>query len=126
MSAFASCPRPSASIRRSIGTAVAASAELGRILAARHEWQAAASLLRHAAQIGGGERDPRLLADLAEAELMSGDLAKAEDAARRAYALQRSNGKVAATLARVLAASASAGPEAAIMLAKARRMDPAS
>lgn len=102
-----------------------ASIQLGRVLAAQHRWEAAASLFGHAAHIGGGERDPRLLADLAEAELLSGDTAGAEATARRAYALQRSNGQVAATLARVLAASGSAGREAAAMLAKTRSMDPA-
>lgn len=103
-----------------------AAAMLGRSLAARGEWARAADLLRRAARAPGRERDPRLLAALAEAELAAGQADAAETSARRAYSLQPSNAKVAATLARVLAATGSAEREAAALRAKALRQVPAS
>lgn len=92
-----------------------ASALLGRMLVERGDWRRASLLLAHARQLGQG--DARLLVDLAEAQLALGE--PAEDAARRAYALHRANGRVAATLARV----AQAGEREAL-LAKVRQLDP--
>ncbi len=95
-----------------------ASAFLGRILARRGDWHRASLLFEHANNLRG--EDARLLADLAEARLALGE--PADEAARRAYALQRSNGRVAATLARVLQASEGSSREAQALLAKARKL----
>jgi tetratricopeptide (TPR) repeat protein len=97
----------------------ATSAMLGRILAERGRWREATPLLEWAGRLGGG-RDPRLLADLAAARLMLGNAEAANEAARRAYAQQRGNGRIAAVLARVLQAGAEPSPGADALLAKAR------
>lgn len=54
------------------------------------DWKRARSLLEHLRDTGG-ERDVRLLADLAYAELRSADSAKAEQTAAKAWRLQRSS-----------------------------------
>lgn len=91
---------------------------LGRMQGERGDWTAAASTLGHARLLGGS--DPRLLADLAQAELAAGDASAASEAAQRAYALQRANGRVAAVLARTLAAGEPREAEA--LLVKARQL----
>lgn len=98
-----------------------AAALLGRIVAERGEWPRAAELLRRAAALAGGGRDPRLLADLATAEFMSGQAGAAGEAAQRAYALQRANGRVAAVLARIVHANGDRPEQALALLAKADR-----
>ena len=91
---------------------------LGRMLAERGERERAATVLAHA----GGAGDPLLLADLAQAQLAVGDADTARDAAQRAYALQRANGRVAGILARTLQAG---NPrQAEVLLAKARATAP--
>ena len=70
--------------------------------------------------------DAALLADLAEAELALGETGAAEEAARAAYGLHRSNARVAATLARVLAANEGIDAEKRALLAKASRSSPRS
>jgi len=95
---------------------IPAAAGLGRMLAQRGDWRRARLLLGHATALAGG--DAGLLADLADAELAVGDEAAATRAARRAYSLQRANGRIAATLARVLEVGGSER-EARSLLAKA-------
>lgn len=86
---------------------------------AKGDWRRAYLLLIHARVLGGGERDPVLLADLSRAALEVGDVATAEEAARAAVAAQRSNGATAYALARSLRAN---GNESAaqVMFTKAR------
>jgi Flp pilus assembly protein TadD len=91
---------------------------LGRMLAERGESRRAASVLAQASALGGG--DPLLLADLARAELAAGDADAAREAAQRAYALQRSNGRVAEVLARTLQAGEPRLAE--VLLAKSRAL----
>lgn len=88
---------------------------------ARGEWKRAQVLLAHARAGGGGERDPRLLADLSRAALEAGDVAAAAAAAQAAVAAQRANGGAAYALARTLRAS---GDErgARVLFAKAREL----
>ena len=100
----------------------AAAALLGRMLADRGNWRRSAAFLAHAALLGGGSGDPRLLADLANAQLAVRDREAAAASARRAYALQRTNGRVAAVLARVMQAGQQSPGEAAVLLAKARQL----
>ena len=97
-----------------------ASALLGRLLARRGDWRRASLLLDHARNLCAG--DARLLADLADAELAVGEPAAAREAAGRAYALQRANGRVAATLARVMQAGEGSGREAQALLAKVDKL----
>lgn len=54
------------------------------------DWQRATALLTHLRRTGG-QRDARLLTDLAFAQLRSGDAAAAEETAKAAFALQRSS-----------------------------------
>lgn len=54
------------------------------------DWQRASALLDHLRRTGG-ERDVRLLTDLAFAQLRGGDAAAAETTANKAFALQRSS-----------------------------------
>lgn len=96
----------------------AASAMLGRMLVESGDRERALPLLAHARELRPG--DAVLLADLAELELAGGDAASAAETAREAYRLHRSNGAVAATLARVLAASKGSGSAARLLTAKAR------
>jgi predicted Zn-dependent protease len=95
---------------------------LGRMHAGRGEWGRALVLLGHARRLGGGAEDPRLLADLAQAELSAGDADAARATARRAYTLQRANGRVAEVLARTLQAGEPRPREAAVLLAKVRQL----
>jgi tetratricopeptide (TPR) repeat protein len=97
-----------------------ASTLLGRLLARRGDWPRASLLFAHARSLGAG--DARLLADLAEAELALGEPAAARETASRAYALQRANGRVAATLARVMQDGEGRGREAQVLLAKAHKL----
>lgn len=91
---------------------------LGRMLAEKGEHARAATVLAHA----GGRGDPLLLAALAQAELGAGDPEAARAAAQRAYALQRSNGRVAEVLARTL--QAAEPRQAEVLMAKARSSAP--
>jgi cellulose synthase operon protein C len=99
-----------------------AAALLGRLHAQQGRWSEAAKWLDRAQRLGGGQGDPGLLADLSTALLMSGEPVAAGEAARRAYSLQRANGRAAAALARVMQAADPPAPEAPAMLAKARRL----
>ena len=92
-------------------------AALGRMLAGKDDPKQAAAVLAH-----GGGNDPLLLADLARAQLAAGNTGAAREAARRAYALQRSNGRVAEILARAL--QAGEPRQAEVLLAKARSTAP--
>lgn len=78
----------------------AAAALLGRMLGMEGDWNRAAALLAHA-RLMGGAHDPRLLADLAAAQLMAGDPRGADATARRARLLQPANARVADVLERV-------------------------
>jgi Flp pilus assembly protein TadD len=97
----------------------AIAAEVGRAAAARGDWTRAAVLFGHAARLPGGAGDPRLLADLADAQLHLGDRERALANARRAYALQRSSPRATSVLA---AARAANGQPAPALLAKARAL----
>jgi cellulose synthase operon protein C len=99
-----------------------AAALYGRLHAQQGRWPEAAKWLDRAQRLGGGQGDPRLLADLSAAWLMVGELEAADEAARRAYALQRANGHAAAALARVMQAAQPTAPEAPAILAKVRRL----
>jgi tetratricopeptide (TPR) repeat protein len=90
---------------------------------ARGEWTRAQVLLAHARIVGGGERDPQLLADLSRAALNAGDLATAEEAARAGISAQRANGRAAYALAQTLRASGNEAT-AAVLFAKARDLGP--
>ncbi len=92
-------------------------ASYGRMLAETGDRQRAVAVLAHA-----GQGDPLLLADLAQVQLAAGDTVAARDAAQRAYALQRSNGRVAEILARTLEGEQPRLAEA--LLAKARSTAP--
>jgi tetratricopeptide (TPR) repeat protein len=96
----------------------ATAALLGRAAAAGGDWQRAALLLGHAVELAGGDRDPRLMADLAEAQLRLGDNPNALASAERAYALQRSSPRATRVLAAVL--QRPNGSE--VLLAKARAL----
>jgi Flp pilus assembly protein TadD len=91
---------------------------LGRMLAEKGDYARSANVLAHAGRTG----DPLLLADLARAEMAVGNSDAARIAARRAYALQRSNGRVAEILARTL--QAGEPRQAEVLLAKARSTAP--
>lgn len=95
---------------------------LGRMLAERGDRERAAILLAHTRALGGG--DPLLLADLAKAELATGNADAALEAAQRAYALQRSNGRVAEALARVLQAGEPHRAEALLVKSRALAASP--
>lgn len=87
----------------------AAAMQLARLWAQQRRGGEALVLLRHVTAMAGHARDPRLLAMVSGAELQAGNADKALTMARDAYGLQRSNGPVAAVLARVLE-SAGNGP----------------
>jgi Flp pilus assembly protein TadD len=97
-------------------------AALGRNAAARGDWQRAATLLGHAAGLAGGESDPELLADLAQAQLRAGNAPAALASARRAYRLQRGSARTTSVLAAALEASSEGEGGSDVLLAKARRM----
>lgn len=92
-------------------------AALGQMLVERGDFGRAADILAHA-----GSDDALLLAGRAGAELAAGNADSARESARRAYALQRSNGRVAEILARTL--QASEPRQAQALLAKARSTAP--
>lgn len=93
-----------------------AAALLGRIEGQAGDLSAATAFLRFAND-ATGRQDPLLLADLAEIGARRGD--GEVSAAQRAYQLQRSNSRIATTLARLLDASGDAG-ETKALLAKTR------
>jgi tetratricopeptide (TPR) repeat protein len=101
----------------------ALTALVGRAAAVDGDWHRAALLLGHAAELPGGAGDPRLVADLAEAQLHLGDRDRALANARRAYALQRSSPRTTAVFAAALEANGGSPGGAAILLAKARSLD---
>ncbi len=88
---------------------------------AKSDWRRARTLLAHARAVGGGERDPQLLAALSRAALQSGDIAAASEAAKAAVAAQRASGSAAYALAMTMRAG---GDErsARALLAKARKL----
>jgi Flp pilus assembly protein TadD len=95
---------------------------LGRNAAARGDWRRAAVLLGRAAGLSGGPSDPELLANLAQAQLATGDVTSASASARRAYRLQRSSVRATDALAAALGATRGNGVGSDVLLAKARRM----
>jgi Flp pilus assembly protein TadD len=97
----------------------ALAALLGRAAAADGDWRRATVLLGHAAQLPGGMGDPRLVADLAEAQLRLGDDARGLANARLAYTLARSSPRTTSVLAAALSAG---GKSSGILLAKARTL----
>jgi len=99
----------------------AAAAMLGRMESERGDWRRARLLLTYANLLRPD--DARLLADLAKAQLASGETEAAEQTARASHRLHRASRPVAATLAKVLAASDGAGEEARAPLAKAPDAD---
>jgi Flp pilus assembly protein TadD len=100
----------------------AITALLGRAAAARGDWRRAAELFGKAAGAPARSRDPRLIADLAEAQLHLGDGARALANAERAYAVQRTSPRTTRVLAAALAANGRRANGAAILLAKARAL----
>ena len=86
------------------------------------DWRRAALLLGHAARLPGGAGDPRVVADLADAQLHLGDHARALANAQRAYALQRSSARTTGILAAALQANGRSPAGAPILLAKARSL----
>jgi len=88
---------------------------------AKGDWPRAQTLLAHARAVGGGERDPQLLADLSRAALQSGDIAAASEASQAAVAAQRASGPAAYALAMTMRAG---GDErgAQVLFAKAREL----
>jgi Flp pilus assembly protein TadD len=95
---------------------------IGRAAAARGDWRRAALMLGHAAQVADGAGDPRLIADLAEAQLHLGDGARALANARRAYALERASPRATGVLAAALTATGENPNGATVLLAKARTL----
>lgn len=94
---------------------------LGRLHAARGDWPAAAKLLGRASSLGAAG-DPRLLADLAQAQLAAGAVGAARRSARAAYALQRANPQVAEVLRRTLQGAPAHASKVEALQAKTRRM----
>ena len=110
-------------VQQAIGNPQSADAArvAGRAAMAREDWPLAAVLLGRASRIGGGMRDPGLLADLARVQLQLGLLEEARTTSAWAYALHPDDPIVTATYAGAL--EVTAGDEAAdVMLAKAREL----
>ena len=95
---------------------------VGRAAAARGDWTRAALMLGHAAELPGGASDPRLIADLAEAQMHLGDGERALGNARLAYAMQRASPRTTRVLAAVLSAADQRAGGAEVLLAKARAL----
>ncbi len=95
-----------------------AAAMLARIAASQRDWTRATQLLRYAMALDRNGADPRLFADLAVAELQTGQRPQAVAIARRAYALQRTNGRVSLIYGRALQDDGRAR-SAQLLLAKA-------
>jgi Flp pilus assembly protein TadD len=100
----------------------AMAAVVGRTAARQGDWRRAALLLGYAALLPGGAADPRLVADLAEAQLHLGDRVRALANARRAYALQRTSPRATSVLAAAMAAGEGPAEGAGLLLAKARAL----
>ncbi len=83
------------------------------------DWGRARSLLEHL-QATGSQRDARLLADLAFAQLRSGDSAAADQTAKMAWNIQRSSPIVAQAWAMALAARKQQGPLADVLSQRAK------
>jgi Flp pilus assembly protein TadD len=98
----------------------AIASQVGRAAAAHGDWRSAAVLLGHAARLPGGAGDPRLIADLAEAQLHLGDRERALANAQRAYWLQRNSPRATSVLAAAMAQGGKPSNGAAVLLAKAR------
>ena len=96
----------------------AAAAMLGRMQRDLGNPARATALLRHAASLGAGSRDPLLLVDLAEMEAVLGNTDRALAAASAAHDRHRGNRRVAQVLGRLRGME---GDEAAahVLLAKA-------
>jgi Flp pilus assembly protein TadD len=99
---------------------VDAAALLGRMLAQDGVPKNGAVLMELSRTLGAVD-DPLLLADLAQTQLALGRAEEGGRSARRAYALQRANGRVARVLARILQAGEDGGAEAKVLAAKARQ-----
>lgn len=82
------------------------------------DWRRARALLEHLRDTGS-QRDARLLADLAFAQLRSGDSAGAEQTAQAAWQIQRSNPAVAQSWAMALAARKQQGLLAVVLAQRA-------
>nr|WP_166175589.1 tetratricopeptide repeat protein [Altererythrobacter segetis] len=100
----------------------AMAALVGRAAARDGDWRRAAMLLGHAARLPGGAGDPRLIADLADAQLHLGDRRRALANARRAYALERASPRATSVLAAALEANGTETSGADVLLAKARAL----
>lgn len=97
----------------------AAVALLGRMQREAGNPARAAVLLRYAAGVGAGKSDPLLHAELAELEAGLGLTQEAQDSARFANGLQRSNQRVALALARTIELGGGDDATAKALLAKA-------
>lgn len=97
-----------------------AAALLGRMQRDAGNPARATVLLRHAAGSGAGSSDPLLLAELAELEMVVGDMAQAERHAVKAHDLQRGNRRVARALSRLYAMRDGQGPVSLALAAKSR------
>jgi Flp pilus assembly protein TadD len=82
-------------------------------------------LLAFASRVDGGSGDPRLLAELAAVQSLSGEQTKAIETAHRTYALQRTNGRAADVLARIMRKDGRPR-EADRLLVKMRQLDTAA
>lgn len=100
-----------------------AAAMLARIAASQRDWDRAARLLRYAMVLERAGVDSRLFSDLAVAELQLGQKDRAVSLARRAYALQRTNGRLSLIYGRALQNSGNAH-DAQLLLAKADTIGP--
>jgi cellulose synthase operon protein C len=95
-----------------------AAALLGRMQRDAGNPARATALLRYAASVGAGPRDPLLVADLAELEVLVGNPDRALASAAVAHALQRGNARVAQVFGRINAMAGNE-PASAVLLAKA-------
>ncbi|MFC3099330.1 tetratricopeptide repeat protein [Altererythrobacter lauratis] len=98
----------------------AAAALLGRMHRDANNPARATALLRHAAALGAGGRDPLLLADLAQMEAALGNGAAALTHAGEAHRLWRGNRNVARVFGRIREMQGDAGSGTAALLAKAQ------
>jgi len=94
---------------------------LAEMMADKGDWRRVGLLLDHVRTLHEAGRDPRLLGLLAQAQLALGDVPRAETQAATAYGMQRSNGRSALILARVLR-QAGRTEEAGALFAKAARL----
>ena len=98
----------------------AAAALLGRMHGEAAHPARATALLRHAAALGAGGRDPLLLADLAQMESALGNVEAALTHAGEAHRLWRSNRNVARVFGRIREMQGDTGSGTGALLAKAQ------